>query len=327
MKNKLLLLLSILLVVSGVFGLYWVKKSVEIQNKSTQRTFDPLLQSESEIFKNIESENSERVSSLLRESKKKKPSIKEWIFKEFENEHAVVQEAMLLALGNYTDKESINFLIRKVSERENESHSLYALKGLSAHEDVLRVLSLQKISLKNRSLKFLIHYHFALFKTKSYFTDKKKDLHWLVEKGESISDSEELRLIVMGLSEYVPNFEKFHDLLKILLYKSRDEVVLNRAVIHLSVYDSGWMKVQTKKIIASENRALLKEFLARSGVFCPLNIWDAYKFYAKTYSAQEAIKIAATVNMKKAESIGVEIGYDALKLAEILKVKRSTLCY
>ena len=329
MKNKLLLLLSLLLVTSGVFGLLWVKKSVENRNKENvvERKFDPLLLSESEIFLNVEKESRNRVSSLLRESKKKKPAIREWILENFESERPVVQEAMLMALGNYTDKGSINFLIEKVGSRDNELHSLYALKGLSLHENILRVLSLQKIDIKNRSLKFLIHYHFALFKTKSYFADKKKDLHWLVEKGSTIEDSEELRVIILGLSQYVPNFEKLHELLKNSLFKSSDELIINRAVIHLSVYNSGWMKTQTKRIIASKNKTLKREFLARSGAFCPLNIWSAFKDYASNYDLEEAIRLAAQVNMKKAKELGEEMGFDSLKLADILKVKRTTLCF
>lgn len=327
MKNKLILIISITLILSGSFGLYWVKDSLKKTKGESVRSFDPLLSSESEMFKNLEKGTSNRISSLLRESKKKKPAIKNWILKNFDNEEPVVQEAMLLALGNYKDKESLDFLISKVNQYENEVHSFYALKGISTHEEVLRVLSLQTINLENRSDLFLIHYHFALFKTKSYFADKKKDLYWLVDKASSLSDSKELHLIVMGLSQHVPNFEKLHDLLKLVLYKSKSDALLNRSVIHLSVYDSGWLKIQTKNILKSGNETLLREFLSRSGAFCPLDIWNAFEYYAKEFNAERSIKMAARVNMEKARELGERVGFDPLKLAEILKIKTTTLCH
>lgn len=323
----MILILSLTLILSGSFGLYWVKSSVQKSNKKTVKVFDPLLVSEREIFKDLTRDSSERVSSLLRESKKKIPAIRDWILSSFDNEKPVMQEAMLLSLGNYKDKESLNFLLSKVEQRENLELSLFALKGLSVHEDVLRVLSLQKINLEERSDLFLIHYHFALFKTKSYFADKKKDLHWLVEKGKSIEDSVELEAIVMGLSQYVPNFEKFHELLKNVLFKSNNETIINRAVIHLSVYDSGWLKVQTKNIIKANNEVLLREFLARSGAFCPLDMWKAFKTYAVKYNTERAIRMAIRVNMKKGEELATEVGFNPLLLSEIMKVKTSTLCF
>ncbi|GEM_PF-5418828 len=327
MKNKIILLLSILLILSGSFGLYWVKRSIQKNNQTAVKTFDPLLKSESELYKDVRRETNERVSSLVRESKKKIPAIRDWIMSNFDKENAVLKEAMLLALGNYKDKEALNFLISKIEQRESEELSFAALKGISAHEDVLRVLLLQKINLSKRSDLFLIHYHFSLFKTKSYFTDKKKDLHWLVEKGKSLNDSKELEAIVMGLSQHVPNFEKFHELLKNVLYKSKNEIIVNRAVIHLSVYDSGWLKVQTKNIISSDNEVLMREFLARSGAFCPLDIWKVFKVYAKKFDSERAIRMAMRVNMNKGEELAKDISFDELKLSEIMKVKTTTLCF
>ncbi|WP_417334811.1 hypothetical protein [Halobacteriovorax marinus] len=327
MKNKLILLTSIALFLGGAFGLYWTKSGRGVQQHKVVKKFDPLLANESDVYSRVESAHGDRISSLLRESKKKKPAIATWIFENFDKEKTIVQEAMLIALGNYRTQEALDFLISKVVKQDNENLSIYALKGLSLHEDEKRVAALKKVEVSGRSDYLQINYHFTLFKTKSFFRDKKEDLNWLVDKGMKLGDSKELVAIVMGLSQFVPNFEKLHELLKHILFHSKSELLINRAVIHLSVYSSGWLKIQTKKVLSSNNRILLREFLSRSGAFCPLNIWKAFDEYANRYDKLGAVEMASRVNMVKAKELGQRVGVDSAKLEDILKEENTTLCY
>lgn len=281
MKNKFLHFLCFSLVILGLGGLLWVN-SHKSARSSDVSSFDPLLKSDQRVFKSGQESDSDRVAAIIRLCVNKNREVRGWILENLGHESKMVKKSMIEGLGHFPDP-VVNELLINTLKGSDKTLSRAALKALGTVQNEKRAKILSELETSKWKVPKLVQFHFSHFKAKSYFNQKKKDLVWLIELAKTHKDGPLLREIVTGLAKIVPNFERYHELLKELLYKSNDEFIINQSIIHLSVYEKRWLSQQSVKIMESKNKMITKAFLLRSGAFCPKDLNKVVSFYNKNF--------------------------------------------
>jgi HEAT repeat protein len=280
MKNKLLHFLSLSFLSLGIAGLVWT--NLHVPSESQKSKFDSSLKIDETLYKSKTASKFDRVAAINRLSVKKNREVRSWILENLDSEIDIIQKSMIEALGYFPDPK-VNKVLLEIIKGENTKFRLMALKSLGTVENESRKEILSHLETKNWSRAEVVQFHFSHFKTKSYFTQKKLDLVWLIEFAKRQSDGDLLRVVVTGLAKIVPNFERYHELLKELLYKSSDEFIINQSIIHLSVYQKKWLALQSQEMINTQNEMKIRSFLQRSGAFCPKDLEKVIQFYNREY--------------------------------------------
>jgi hypothetical protein len=282
---------------AGIYGY------VEV-NSPTERVsqFDAELRRDQQIFDEAITNEREFLSSLSRLAIKGNRESRSQVLENFESYSEFVRKGALKSLGHFDDPKVNSFLQAKI-----DSYPIASLKALGTKESTDRSKMLKNMDTKKFSQDELIYYHLALFKTNSLFSEKKVILNFLIDQANNLDDGELLEDIVVSLTIHVPNFEKFHELLRDKLFTSNSDLIISRSIKHLSVYDKGWLKVQSKRVFQTNNRYLIGEYLNRAGAFCPLGIWNLLSDNFD-FDRELMVKSAYLLNTKKAT--------DLLKLKE-----------
>lgn len=292
MKTKLTLLISTLSILAGIAGFIYINTP-----PAPKLTFDPSIKSDESVFASKEQRHTARIASIKRLATKKDRTLRTWILKNFETMDIKLKKVSLEEIGNYSDKDVNKFIFNNLG---NTQWRRSALKALSKAESDTRAQVLSEFSTKGLSNIELIDYHFASFKSNRYFSKKKIHLNYLIKLARNSKDGGDLDYLVNSLSIHVPNFEKFHDLLKKLLFKSNSIAITQLSIKHLSVYRKGWLKIQMKKIFESENESKIKFYLDKAPVLCPLGYWKIMDEYYSKWK-EYILYSAFSLNTKKAK--------------------------
>ncbi|OUR96962.1 hypothetical protein A9Q84_11540 [Halobacteriovorax marinus] len=299
MKKKILHFISLTLVCIGIGGLIWLNQDRPTSN--FEDSFDPLLKTDDAIFLDKSATDFNRVAAIRRLCIKKNRLVRTWILENLSIENELLKKSMIEGLGYFPDS-TVNKILSEIVLEDEGSYKLVALRALGTVENEERTEILKSFKTQKWSVEQRVQFHFSLFKSKMYFTDKKKNLIWLVDFAKEQSDGKLLQDVITGLAQNVPNFERYHELLKDLLYKSNDEVIVNRAIIHLSVYEKNWLRLQSKKIIQTKNKMKIKSFILRAGATCPKGLFKVFEFYAKEYSEGDFVmRMALSLNASKSK--------------------------
>lgn len=288
MKNHLVAILSVLSIAAGIYG--YIELNSQTKDKSR---FDPEIKSDEGYLNDISKEK-DFAGALSRLALKGNRDSRSHILDNFSKYSNFIKRSSLQSLGYFDDPEVNNFLLSQIN-----SYRIATLKGLGLKESEKRRVILKELNILDFTEEELVYYHLAVFKTSSLFSQKKKNLNFLIAKAYELNRGETFEDIIFSLSVHVPNFEKFHKLLEDKLFTTKNEKVIARAVRHLSVYRSGWLKTQSKRVFETNNLILLKSYLDRAPSFCPLNIWILFNEH---YNSNEEVilKSAFSLNTKKA---------------------------
>ena len=291
-KNKLIPFISALSIVLGISGYIFFN-----QPEVSKSTFDAKFSNDKNVFISDEQRLTVRISSIRRLAIKKDSSLRLWILSNFKTMTPKLKSITLEEIGYFTDDEVNNFIFTHL---KNPLLRQSALRSLSKVENENRAKLLENVITNNFSKINLIDYQLSKFKTNTYFSKKKIPLNYLINFARKNKDSKELDYLVKILSIHVPNFEKLHELLKELLFKTESVSIIQLSIKHLAVYENEWLKLQMSKVFNSKNETKIKFYLDRAPVLCPLDYW---KIVDENYSSwKEYILFSAfSINTKKAK--------------------------
>lgn len=265
MKNITIILFSLLAIASGISGYVYLNKSAPIRDN-----FDATLSIDDKSFKDSGLETSKRISAFKRLAQKRDNHFRLWVLENFDELPLDLKEVALEEIGSFFDEQVNTFLLKYLSEPQ---FKLASLKGLGRIENESRAKILKRLDVSAYNSTELNQFHFSSFKANIYFSQKKLSLIYLINKAKEIKDGSERESIINFLAISVPNFERLHELLKDLMFSSRSPLIVNRAIIHLAVYETSWMKIQMKKVLSSKNEVLIRAYLDRVGAVCPIEYW------------------------------------------------------
>ncbi|WP_127717236.1 hypothetical protein [Halobacteriovorax sp. HLS] len=305
MKNLILLLFSLVAIAVGIGGYVYLNKK-----EQAPVSFDPSLAIDETNFKSPQLEIPKRISAFKRLAQKRNHSFRQWLLENFEKLPHRLKEVALEEIGNFGDDEVNSFLLVHLEETK---FKLASLKGLGKIENEKRAKILEQIDISSYSSLELNQFHFSSFKANIYFSKKKTSLLYLTDKAKELPDGVERESIVNFLAISVPNFERYHELLKDLMFASRSAVIVKRSIVHLAVYETSWMKIQMKKVFASKDEFLIRAYLDRVGAVCPINFW---KILDEFFSSNK--KLALDYAFKMNTALAIQFINSRLKKSEKL---------
>jgi hypothetical protein len=320
-KNKLIILISSLSIVTGLSGFILINRpSPETTN------FDENFSKDKNVFISKDQRISARISSIKRLAVKKDRRLRGWILEHFDSLDLRLKQVSLEEIGYFTDDEVNKFIFEKLNVFDLRQSSL---RSLGKVENEKRAKLLEEVDSSNFSNLDLIDLNFAIFKSNIFFSKKKGPLNFLLDLALKMKDGKDLDYLVKTLTIHVPNYERVHELLKTLLIKSESISIIELSIKHLTVYEPGWMKVNMSNIFKTANETKIKFYLDRAPALCPIRYWEIIDKYYLDW--KEYILFSAfSLNTLKAKEFLIKKEGKSSKLYNGFKVRLNEtvkLCY